>query len=194
ESMTEWMSYPLYYAYQGATPPPRTGSAHATIFPYGPFATGDGLAVMLGVQNEREWRAFCATVLQQPALADDARYAGNALRVAARDALRGLIEGVFASLTAAQVQQRLEAAQIANAQVNTMAEVWAHPQLVARSRWTTVDSPAGPLPALWPPALPASFDPRMDPIPALGQHTDALLAELGYSDADVQRLRRDGAV
>jgi itaconate CoA-transferase len=194
ESMAEWMSFPLYYAHNGASPPPRAGASHATIFPYGPFSTGDGKQVMLGIQNEREWAAFCKLVLQQPAIATDERFATNAQRNTARDALRAIIEAEFAKLTAPQVVDLLEAAQIANANVNTMADLWDHPQLAARQRWTTVGSPAGPLPALWPPALPKDFDPRMDPIPALGQHTDSLLTELGHSAEDIAALRAAGAI
>ena len=133
ESLAEWTSYPLYYAFEGAAPPPRTGASHATIYPYGPFPAGDGGTVMLGLQNEREWASFCSTVLQQPELATDPRFTANFKRVAEREALRQIIVDAFASLTAAQVVQRLEQAQIANAQVNTMADVWAHPQLAARS-------------------------------------------------------------
>ncbi|MEO7152661.1 MAG: CaiB/BaiF CoA-transferase family protein [Burkholderiaceae bacterium] len=193
ESLAEWTSYPLYYAYDGAPPPPRTGAAHATIYPYGPFPTGDGGTVMLGLQNEREWVKFCEVVLQQPALATDPRYAGNAKRVAERAGLYALIVETFRPLTAPQLVERLEAAQIANARVNTMQEVWDHPQLAARGRWREVGSPAGPLPAMLPPG---TWDegPRMDPIPALGEHTDALLAELGYEAAAIARLHADGAV
>jgi len=194
ESMAEWMSFPLYYAYAGAPPPPRAGAAHATIFPYGPFPAGDGHAVMLGLQNDREWQVFCAKVLQQPALASDPRFDTNARRVAARDALAALIDEVFSRLSSEQVVQRLEQAQIANAHVNGMAEVWAHPQLAARERWTEVASPAGAIPALKPPALPAAFDARMDAIPALGEHTDALLAEFGFDGATIARWHRDGVV
>ena len=194
ESMVEWMSFPLYYAYRGASPPPRAAAAHATIYPYGPFATGDGKSVMLGVQNEREWRVFCAKVLGQPALADDERFNSNARRVAARDALAAIIDAMFRDLSSEQVVQRLDDAQIANARVNDMAAVWAHAQLAARQRFTEVGSPAGPIAALWPPALPPSFEPRMDPIPALGQHTDALLAELGFDAATIARWHRDGVV
>jgi len=194
ESMVEWMSFPLYYAYRGASPPPRAAAAHATIYPYGPFATGDGKSVMLGVQNEREWRVFCAKVLGQPALADDERFNSNARRVAARDALAAIIDAMFRDLSSEQVVQRLDDAQIANARVNDMAAVWAHPQLAARQRFTEVGSPSGPITALWPPALPSSFEPRMDPIPALGQHTDALLAELGFDAATIARWHRDGVV
>ena len=193
ESLAEWTSYPLYYAFEGAAPPPRTGASHATIYPYGPFPAGDGATVMLGLQNEREWVSFCENVLQQPALATDPRFTANFKRVAERVALRRIIVDAFASLTATQVVQRLEQAQIANAQVNTMAEVWAHPQLQARGRWTEVGSPQGPLPAMLPPG---SWDtgPRMDPVPALGQHTDAILAELGYSAADIENLHASQAV
>ena len=195
EALTEWTSYPLYYAFEGAAPPPRTGAAHATIYPYGPFPTGaDGGSVMLGLQNEREWANFCSKVLGQPALATDARFAGNAQRVAARDALREIIVEAFRPLSAPQVVERLEAAQIANARVNTMHEVWAHPQLKARGRWREVGSPAGPLPALLPPGSWNDGAPRMDPVPALGEHTDALLAELGVDAATVAVLRAAKAI
>ena len=195
EALTEWTSYPLYYAFEGAAPPPRTGAAHATIYPYGPFPTGaDGGSVMLGLQNEREWVNFCSKMLGQPALATDARFAGNAQRVAARDALREIIVEAFRPLSAPQVVERLEAAQIANARVNTMHEVWAHPQLKARGRWREVGSPAGPLPALLPPGSWNDGAPRMDPVPALGEHTDALLAELGVDAATVAVLRAAEAI
>jgi itaconate CoA-transferase len=194
EGMVEWMSYPLYYAFDGAAPPPRTGAAHATIYPYGPFPAGDGAVVMLGLQNEREWQVFCQRVLGQPALASDPRFASNAARTAARDALRSIIVATFAAMSAAEVVARLDAAQIANARVNTMNEVWAHPQLAARGRWIDVETPSGPVPALLPPAARNASEVRMDPVPALGAHTDALLAELGFDAATIARLHRDGAV
>lgn len=193
ESLAEWTSYPLYYAFDGAPPPARTGASHATIYPYGPFPTGGGGTVMLGLQNEREWVAFCDKVLQQPALAQDPRFAGNARRSAEREALRAIIIDAFAPLSAARVVERLETAQIANARVNTMAEVWDHPQLKARRRWREVGSPAGPLPALLPPGS-WHEEPRMDPVPALGEHTDAILAELGLNAADIAALRAEGAI
>ncbi len=194
ESMVEWMSFPLYYAFEGAAPPPRAGAAHATIYPYGPFPAGDGATVMLGLQNEREWAVFCDRVLRRPELATDERFSANARRTAHRDALRALIVDSFATLTADEVLQRLEAAQIANARVNTMADVWAHPQLAARQRWTEVGSPAGPIPALLPPGSNASFAPRMDAVPALGQHTEAILGELGWSPDAIAALRAAQAV
>ncbi len=194
ESLVEWMGYPLYYAYDGATPPPRAGAAHSTIYPYGPFPAGDGGTVMLGLQNEREWQAFCERVLLQPELADDERFSANFKRSANRETLRAIIVEAFAALSAEQVIERLEQAQIANAHVNDMAGVWAHPQLKARDRWRQVDSPAGSLPALLPPGSNSAFAPRMDPVPALGEHTDALLAELGYGEAQIAGLKVSGAV
>ncbi|HMN81117.1 MAG TPA: CaiB/BaiF CoA-transferase family protein [Burkholderiaceae bacterium] len=194
ESMVEWMSFPLYYAYDGAAPPPRAGAAHATIYPYGPFAAGDGKTVMLGLQNEREWQVFCSTVLQDPALAGDERFSSNSRRLAARTELAAIIDRVFSRLTAEQVTERLDRAQIANARMNDMHEVWAHPQLHARRRFTEVDTSAGPVPALWPPGVTASDDPRMDPVPALGQHTEAILGELGYAADRVARWRTEGAI
>jgi itaconate CoA-transferase len=194
ESMVEWMGYPLYYAFDGATPPPRAGAAHATIYPYGPFPAGDGKTVMLGLQNEREWLAFCLKVLQQPELATDERFASNSKRTASRGALRTIIVESFASLTAEQVIARLDEAQIANAHMNTMADVWQHEQLKARRRWTEVDTPTGPVPALLPPGDSEAFSPRMDAVPALGQHTDSVLAELGWSETDIDALHQSGAV
>ena len=191
------MSYPLYYAFAGASPPPRSGASHATIYPYGPFPAGDGKTVMLGLQNEREWTVFCDKVLRQPELAADARYSSNSRRSAARDELRRVIVDVFAQLTAAEVVQRLEDAQIANARVNDMHEVWDHAQLRARKRWRDVESPAGPIAALLPPGFSQAAgeaSPRMDPVPALGEHTDAILVELGCSAVEIARLRAAHAI
>jgi itaconate CoA-transferase len=192
--MVEWMSYPLYYAHEGAPPPPRTGAAHATIYPYGPFPAGDGKIVMLGLQNEREWGVFCEKVLHNAALATDPRFSSNSKRTAAREVLRAIIVDAFASLQSEEVIARLDAAQIANARMNDMHEVWEHGQLKARGRWTEVATPAGPIAALLPPALPDCVAPRMDPVPALGQHTDAILRELGYDAPMIARLRAEGAV
>ncbi len=194
ESMVEWMSYPLYYAYDGAEPPPRAGSAHATIYPYGPFPAGDGKTVMLGLQNEREWVVFCEEVLGQPGLATDPRFASNSKRTLARAELREIIVAAFAPLPAAQVIERLDRAGIANARMNDMHEVWAHAQLASRRRWVQVGTPAGPVPALVPPGVSPSASPRMDAVPALGQHTEAILRELGYDDAAIGRLAAEHAV
>jgi itaconate CoA-transferase len=194
ESMVEWMGFPLYYAFDGAPPPPRAGAAHATIYPYGPFPTGDGRTAMLGLQNEREWQAFCTQVLHQPDLATDPRFASNSARSQARDALRTIIVEAFGTLTAEQVVQQLEAAGIASAQVNDLAQVWAHPQLQARQRWVEVGTPAGPVPAALPPGARDADDVCMGSVPALGEHTDAILAELGYDATAIEALRRDGAL
>jgi itaconate CoA-transferase len=194
ESMVEWMSFPMYYAFDGAPPPMRAGAAHATIYPYGPFPAGDGKTVMLGLQNEREWVAFCEQVLLQPALASDARFASNTLRTGARQQLFAIIKDVFSTMTSAQVIARLEQAQIANAQLNDMQDLWQHAQLRARQRWTEVASPVGPLPALLPPATPNTWTPRMDAIPALGEHTAAVLAELGYDAGAIAALKTAKAI
>ncbi len=193
ESLAEWMGYPLYYTFDGAPPPPRSGAAHATIAPYGPYATADG-TVMLGVQNEREWQAFCSGVLGQPALAADPRFNSSAQRNTHRAELQTVIETVLTTLASAQVLARLDAAQIANASVNDMAGLWAHPQLAARERWRQVATPGGAIPALLPPGANSSFEPRMDAIPAVGEHTEAILRELGRSDADIAALRNSAAI
>ncbi len=194
EAMGEWMGFPLYYAFDGAPPPPRAGAAHATIYPYGPFPTGDGKTVMLGLQNEREWQQFCSKVLLQPQLAQDPRFAGSAQRSAQRDVLRDIIVQTFSALGYAQVVQRLEDAQIANAELRDLSGLWQHEQLAARGRWREVDTPAGPVPALLPPGSWDDGDPQLRAVPALGQHTDALLAELGVSAAEIAALRADQAV
>jgi itaconate CoA-transferase len=180
ESLAEWMNYPMYYAFDGAPPPPRTGASHASIYPYGPFATRDG-AVILGIQNEREWAGFCDKVLGDAALAADPRFDSNARRNENRAALQAIILDVFRALGTAQVEQRLDQAQIANARMNDMAGLWSHPQLKARERWRQVGSPAGDIPALLPPGRNDSFDYRMDAVPAVGEHTQAILQELGIA-------------
>ena len=191
DAMAEWMSFPLYYTLGGQDAPPRSGATHATIYPYGPFTAGDGRVVMLGLQNEREWKTFCDKVLCLPDLAGQPRFADNAARTANRAELRQLIENEFAALSADAVIARLDAADIANAHVNTMADLWQHPQLASRNRWTEVGSPNGFIPALLPPGSDAANPARMDPIPKLGEHTDAILAEFGFDPA---QLRAAGAV
>lgn len=193
ESLTEWMGFPMYYAYAGAAPPPRSAASHATIYPYGPFAASDG-TVMLGLQNEREWLVFCDVVLAQPALAKDPRFDSNARRNEHRDALKAIILAAFAGMSTSEVTCKLDEAQIANARMNSMAELWAHPQLKARDRWRQVGSPVGDIPALLPPGRVNSFEYRMDPVPALGQHTHAILRELGQGDDGIAALQRAGAI
>lgn len=193
EAMAEWMGFPMYYAHDGAAPPPRAGASHATIFPYGPFQAGDGRTVILGLQNEREWQAFCADVLEQPALAGDARFASNSNRAARKAELTAIITRAFADLSAAQVIARLDRAGIANAAMNTMQDLWQHPQLAARGRWRQVDTAGGQIPALLPPGG-IGAEPRMDPVPDLGQHAEDILAELGLSATEVADLRAQGVI
>ena len=194
EALSEWMGYPLYYAFEGASPPPRTAASHASIYPYGPFQAGDGGTVMLGLQNEREWKVFCEVVLQDVALTTDPLFDSNGRRNANREPLKAIILAAFGQLTTAQVVERLDLAQIANARMNSMAEVWAHPQLKARERWQNVGSPVGDIPALLPPGRNSSFDYRMDAVPAVGEHTDAILRALGRSDTEIAALRSVQAI
>ena len=177
EAMAEWMGFPMYFATDGVAPPPRAGAGHATIYPYGPYKTADG-EILFGLQNDREWAAFANHVLDRADLADDPRFRGNAGRAGHRDMLEPIIAGALAALPTEAAMQRLDAAGIATARINDMAALWAHPQLAARGRWRDVGTPSGPLPGL----LPVSgegWEPRLDPVPALGEHTEAILAELG---------------
>jgi itaconate CoA-transferase len=192
DALAEWMGYPAYYTGYGGTPLPRTGARHAAIAPYGPYATGDGHVVYLGLQNEREWARFCADVLDQPALAGDPRFSSNASRVDHHDEVETIIVRAFADKTAQQVVDRLDAAQIANARMNTVEEFLDHPQLAARGKWQQVDSPVGPLRALVPPFGFADVEPKMGPIPALGEHTDKILTELGFDPDTIAQWRREG--
>ena len=189
ESMCEWMSYPLNYAFEGASPPPRTGAAHATIYPYGLFKAGCGGSVLLAVQNDREWMNFCRLVLLQAGLAEDARFASNSARNTHRDILDEIISEAFQHATVEMIMSRLLGANIATARVNTMQNIWDHEQLRSRNRWREIGSPAGPLPALLPPGSWPEDEPRMDPVPSLGEHTDAILIELGLSKTEIQDLR-----
>lgn len=194
EALGEWMGFPMYYAYDGQPPPGRNGASHATIYPYGPFEAGDGKTVMLGLQNEREWKAFCEKVLQWPELATAPHFDTNLRRSENRTELRKIIVEIFAALTAEEVIARLDVAQIANAQVNSVGDLWTHPQLEARQRFRQIDSPAGALRALLPPGLNNSFEFRMDGVPALGQNNESILRELGRSDADINALRTNGVI
>ena len=193
EALGEWMGYPLYYA-SGGSAPRRSGARHAVIAPYGPFAGGDGDVVYLGIQNEREWRAFCGQVLRRPALADDPRFSANALRLENREALDAEIEAVFGALDTPDIAARLDEARIANARMRTVQQFAEHPQLAARDRWRRVETPVGPLSATLPPATIGGVEPVMGPIPALGEHTDAILGGLGFDRATIAGWRADGVV
>ncbi|CAM5531015.1 CoA transferase OS=Streptomyces tendae OX=1932 GN=GUR47_27640 PE=3 SV=1 [Streptomyces tendae] len=193
EATVEWLGFPLYYSFDGAPPPPRAGAAHATIYPYGPFTAGDGKVVMTAVQNEREWHGFCAGFLGRPELAEHPRYATNADRDAHREELGAVIAARFAELTSTEAIGLLDAVPVSNARVNTLTEVWDHPQLAARGRLHEVPTPAGPVPALAPPG-PTGRAPRMEAVPALGEHTRAVLGGLGLSEEDIDALAADGVV
>jgi crotonobetainyl-CoA:carnitine CoA-transferase CaiB-like acyl-CoA transferase len=194
EALGEWMGFPAYFTAYGGSPPPRSGAHHATIVPYGPFRAGDGGTVFLSVQNEREFARFCAEVLGNPPLASDPRFASAPARLENHEAMHAEIERVFSRLGSNEVLQRLEKAEIANARLNSMEEFWRHPQLEARGRWRTVGSPAGELAMLKPPFNLDGMEPRMDPIPALGQHTRTILSELGYGPDEISRFEVQGAV
>ena len=194
EALGEWMGFPMYYAFEGQTPPARSGASHAAIYPYGPFQAGDGNAIVLGLQNEREWKLFCETVMQDAALATDSRFDSNARRHENRAELKAIIDACFAKLTTAEVCERLDQAPIANARMNDMDGLWAHPQLAARERWQTVGSPAGDIPALLPPGKNSAFTYRMDPIPKLGEHTETILKSLGHSTEAIATLRAKKAI
>jgi crotonobetainyl-CoA:carnitine CoA-transferase CaiB-like acyl-CoA transferase len=194
DALAEWMGYPAYFTEYGGAAPVRSGARHASIAPYGPYLAGDGRPVYLGLQNEREWARFCSDVLQRSELADDERFASNSARVAHQDALNDAITRAFASLSAADVVARLEAAGIANARMNTMREFLDHPQLAARGRWREVESPVGPLRALVPPIALDGAEPVMGAVPALGEHTDTILGELGYDPGTISLWRQRGIV
>jgi crotonobetainyl-CoA:carnitine CoA-transferase CaiB-like acyl-CoA transferase len=194
ESLSEWMSFPLYYAYKDAEPPARSGASHATIYPYGPFPVGDGNTLMLGLQNEREWLMFCDKVLLDADLAHDERFNSNSQRHVHREALKTLIDQCFAALSITAVEARLDEAKIAHARMNTMAQLWDHPQLSARQRWQEVSSPVGQLSALLPPGVNSAYSARMDGIPAVGQHTQAILQECGISLDDMAAMKAQGAI
>jgi itaconate CoA-transferase len=194
EALCEWMTLPLYYAHLGGLPVRRSGANSPIIFPYGPFHTGDGKTVMLGIQNEREWKNFCERVLKRSELADDPRFDSVARRVANREALGSILETIFSQLTMKDLLDLLDAAGIANSRMNDLEDVWNHPQLAARKRWRVVDSPVGQIPALLPPGIPCGMEPRLDAIPALGANVNAILTELGYSPAEIELLRADRVV
>jgi itaconate CoA-transferase len=190
ESIGEWMGYAAYYTAYGGTAPPRAGASHAAIAPYGPFKSGDGKEIILAVQNEREWARFCDKVLCRPELKNDPRFISNPKRVENRPAVDGTVSAVLQTLTTQEIIARLEDAQIAYARLNSVQEFVDHPQLAARDRWRDVDSPVGPLRALIPPVTMEGVEPVMGAIPALGEHTDAILQELGFDTATITAWRR----
>jgi itaconate CoA-transferase len=194
EALAEWMGYPLYYAHFSGAAPPRTGPDHATIVPYGRYLTGDGKSVMLGVQNEREWASFCDKVLGQLKLATDPRYDSNSRRNERRAEVMEIIDKVFSTLTTEQLVEKLDAAGIANAHINSPEEVWKHAQFEARDRWRQMDSPKGELPTLLPPATHDAFEARIGAVPEVGEHTESILLELGLTKEEVAELKAAAAI
>jgi crotonobetainyl-CoA:carnitine CoA-transferase CaiB-like acyl-CoA transferase len=194
DALAEWMGAPMYYTRYGGRQPARMGARHATIAPYGAFDTGDGGTVLVSIQNDREWVAFCETFLGAPGVATDERFARNSARVANRPALEALVGARFAELDTATALHLLDRAGVANARINTVDDLVHHPVLAARDRWRPVDTPAGPIDALLPPATLGGVEARMDPVPAAGEHTDAILRELGYADPAIAALRSDGVI
>lgn len=194
DALGEWMSQPMYATAYGGAPLPRSGARHASIAPYGPFTSRDGEPVLFSIQNAREWDRFCAGVLGDPALATDPRFQNNPVRVANRDALEAVISSVFGGMSTVDIVARLEAADIAHAGLNTVEEFAAHPQLAARNRWREIDSPAGALRALIPPVAMDAIEPVMGAVPAVGEHTESILASLGYNQATISRWREGGII
>ena len=194
EALGEWMGFPAYFTAYGGTPPPRSGAFHATIVPYGPFRASDASRVFLSVQNEREFARFCEHVLRNPGLKEDSRFSSGPARQRHRDAMHAEIDRVFSTLSAAEVIRRLDAADIANARLNDMDEFWAHPQLAARERFVSVGSPAGELKVLKPPLNFEGEEACVGSVPQLGQHTRAILAELGYGAGEIDRWAGEGAI
>jgi len=194
DALAEWMSAPAYYTAYGGSAPARTGPHHASIAPYGPVPTAGGETVCIGVQNDAEWTRLCMDVLARPDLLQDERFRSTPARAAHRDALAKTIADATGRLVAADLVARLDGAGIAHARMNSMAEVLAHPQLSARSRWREIDSPAGPLRALRPPVEIDDAEAVMGAVPALGAHTDAILRELGYSQDQIEAWRTEGVI
>ncbi len=194
EALGEWMGFPSYFTHYGGSAPKRTGAAHATIYPYGPFVTGDSKTVFLGIQNEREWQTFCCDVLKNSRLALDARFASNSDRIKNQELLTKIILQVFSKVSSTEVILRLDQANIANARMNTISEFWDHPQLEARNRWRDLETPNGKVRSLIPPVSVENSEPRMDPIPSLGADTKKILVELGFSKGFINKLDKDGVI
>jgi itaconate CoA-transferase len=194
EALGEWMGFPAYYTGYGGVEPRRAGTHHATIAPYGDVKTADSGLIYVAVQNEREWRRFCEVVLARPKLAQDSRFVTNAARVENRDELFEIVDAVFLGMTTAEALERLLEADIAHSQVNSVMDFVRHPQLSARDRWREVDSPVGKLSTLLPPANVEGVDAVLKAVPAVGEHTGKILAEIGYASEDVERLRGAGVI
>ena len=194
DALAEWMGYPALYNLYGGTPPARAGTRHATVVPYGSYRCGDGQLVLFAVQTDQQWANFCAIVCEHPEWERDPRFDTSAHRRINRNELETMIEASFEAFTRAEVTERLERADVPYGDLNEISQFLEHPQLTGRDRWREVDSPVGPLKAILPPFIMEGFEPRMDPIPSVGAHTDEVLAELGYSTAEITDLHAQRAV
>jgi itaconate CoA-transferase len=194
EAMVEWMGYPLNYSYEGAEPPQRSGADHASIYPYGAFVSGDNKAIMIGLQNEREWLDFCSIVLGDETLATDSRFEKNELRSSNRDVLKKIIESQFSKFSTAELKQKLDQASIAYADVNEMQDVWRHPQLRALKRMVETETPAGTVKSFLPPGNNNQFQPSLNAVPDIGEHSREILQELGFSDEEIDSFYKDEIV
>jgi len=194
DALAEWMGQPAYYTRYGGTQPPRLGTEHATIAPYGAYTAADGAQVLFSIQNEPEWVALCERFLERPDLVNDPRFGTGPDRVAHREELNAVVSERFRGLGGGQAMKLLDAAGIANAPVNDVPGFLAHPVLRERNRWRDVAVPGAVVEALVPPADLAGVDPRMDPVPAVGEHTEAILAELGRTPDEIESLRAEGVI
>jgi itaconate CoA-transferase len=194
DALAEWMGHPLYYTMYGGSPPARAGVRHATVVPYGAYRCGDGEHVLFAVQTEQQWTSFCREVCRRPEWIDDPRFDSVTNRRRNRDALEAAIEEAFAPSGRAEITSRLEAADIPYGDLKTVEQFSAHPQLAARNRWRKIATPGGPMTALQPPISLGDAEPAMGDVPAAGQHTGTILAEMGYDPAAIARLRESGAI
>lgn len=194
DTMAEMMGYHLTYARHSGIEQQPLGMSSPAVAPYGAYATGDGHTVVLGTTNDREWQRLARELLGRDDLADDPRFTGNADRVANRAILDEAIGQWCARHDLAKIQDAADAAGIGNARYNTAGDVLAHPQLAERDRWRSIDTPAGPIPSLLPPPVIAGFEPPMGSVPALGEHTEVVLGELGFTDTEIAELRGQGAI
>ena len=193
DALIEWMGHPINYGLYTGEGPVRAGDSHPSIYPYGSFAAANG-RVQFGIQNQREWEAFCAQVLQRPEVVTDSRFATNDDRHSHRSDLAAVIEEVFETLTVSEVAHLLDEAGIANGRVNNISDVIDHPNLVERDRWRTIESAGGTIRTLRPPAIMHGHDEPIGPIPSVGQHTADILRELGYSDDRISELAASGSI
>lgn len=194
DALSEWMGYPLYFTMYGDHPPARAGVRHATVVPYGAYRCGDGDQVLLGVQSDQHWTDFCTIVVEHPEWIEDPRFNTVPNRRINRAILEPLIEEAFLPYKRAQITDRLERADIPYGDLNSIAQFAEHPQLTGRNRWRDVDVPTGQMRALLPPMTLTDFESPMGAIPAVGQHTEKILTELGYTPENIATLKQSTAI